>query len=189
VGKQGNYIRTEEYKQKMSEAVKNSEKHKLAVSDPVYKNKMRVISINRKASPPTLKGRDNWNYGKRGILSPNFKEDTPLYRQIRNRAEYVKWRCDVLVRDNYTCQECGARDAGLEAHHKKQFIHILRENKIKSIEQAKQCSELWDIDNGKTLCKDCHKAKRMKISYHTETTGNTLSRTSCNVNMPYICSQ
>lgn len=28
---------------------------------------------------------------------------------------------------------------------------------IKSYEQALNCEELWNINNGRTLCKKCHK--------------------------------
>ncbi len=34
---------------------------------------------------------------------------------------------------------------------------IFYENKINNLEQAIDCSEFWDINNGRTLCKSCHK--------------------------------
>ena len=201
MGKQGTYIRTEEYKKNMSEAVKNSKRHILAVSDPVYKSKMRKSALSRNVKPPVFIGEKHWTYGLKKHENPLFKgykycsdcgkqlarrtatkcnrcnklkKTTPLFRQIRNIAEYIKWRCEVLTRDNFICQECGVKDVKLEAHHKKSFVKILRDKKIQSIEEAKQCEELWDIHNGKTLCEECHKDKRKRKSHHIETIENTL---------------
>lgn len=62
---------------------------------------------------------------------------------IRTSAAYREWRTAVFERDGYTCQMCGAKGVYLEAHHiKAQSIY----------------PELrFDIDNGMTLCKECHK--------------------------------
>src|SRR3990167_7315304 len=46
---------------------------------------------------------------------------------------------------------------GLNVHHRNPFYKILEENQIKTVEQAKNCKELWDIVNGRTLCIPCHK--------------------------------
>ena len=84
-----------------------------------------------------------------------------LCRQVRTSFLYRQWRSDVFFRDDFTCQDCGARSGNgkavyLEAHHKIAFHKILNKYGIKTIEQALQCSELWDINNGKTLCLKCH---------------------------------
>jgi len=42
-------------------------------------------------------------------------------------------------------------------HCNKRFIDIIRDNNIKSLDQALLCSELWDLSNGITLCTKCHK--------------------------------
>ncbi len=53
------------------------------------------------------------------------------------------WRTKVFERDLYTCQNCGEVGGRLEAHHIKPWSLF---------------SELrFAIDNGRTLCKDCHK--------------------------------
>jgi 5-methylcytosine-specific restriction endonuclease McrA len=77
--------------------------------------------------------------------------------RIRKSYEYREWRSDVFSRDDFTCQECFIRGGNLEAHHIKPFSIIINENKIESIEDAIGCSELWNINNGLTLCKECHK--------------------------------
>ena len=79
-----------------------------------------------------------------------------LKRQIINLFEYRQWRSDVYHRDDFTCQECGIRGGKLECHHIKALSVILNSNNIKSIKEAIDCNELWDINNGQTLCKNCH---------------------------------
>lgn len=93
----------------------------------------------------------------RGNKSYNWKGGQEIKRQIRDNFKYRKWRMDIFERDNWTCQFCRIRGVYLEAHHIKKFSSIVRENNIKVLEQALNCDELWDIDNGVTLCKDCHK--------------------------------
>lgn len=58
----------------------------------------------------------------------------------------------------FKCVLCGY-DKGnvLEADHIKPFALILEENKIKTLKEAYGCLELWNVDNGRTLCKNCHK--------------------------------
>jgi len=81
---------------------------------------------------------------------------TELQKALRTSSKYREWRSKVFARDNYTCTECSTRGGYIEAHHKKPFITIIRENGIGSLEEANKCSELWDTSNGVTLCKDCH---------------------------------
>ena len=85
------------------------------------------------------------------------KGRSKLSHKIRENLKYRIWRSDIFTRDDFTCQECDVRGGKLEAHHKKTFSKILEENDIKSIEQALLCEELWNLNNGQTLCKQCHK--------------------------------
>jgi hypothetical protein len=53
----------------------------------------------------------------------------------------------------------------LNAHHKdKSFSKIMEDNNIKTLEEALICGELWNINNGITYCKKCHKQKHVRIS-------------------------
>lgn len=88
----------------------------------------------------------NWQGGK-----------VSLNNRIRKCAEYRQWLQDVLKRDDYTCQECGIRGGKLQVHHIKQMALIITENKIDTFEKALLCYELFENDNGQTLCIDCHK--------------------------------
>lgn len=56
---------------------------------------------------------------------------------------YSTWRNWVFKRDDYTCQNCGTTAVYLEVHHIRSF--------------AKHPKLRFEIDNGKTLCKSCHK--------------------------------
>lgn len=89
---------------------------------------------------------------------PLSEHVTPLHTAIRKSFKYRQWRSDVYQRDNYTCQFCGViGGVVLNADHIKPFYNILKENKIGSLDEADMCEELWNINNGRTLCLDCHK--------------------------------
>jgi len=79
-----------------------------------------------------------------------------LTDQIRRCFQYRQWRSDVFTRDNFICQICGIRDGKIVADHIKAFSLILSENNVKTLEQALACEELWNINNGRTLCQNCH---------------------------------
>ncbi len=63
-------------------------------------------------------------------------------RRRTTRIEYKEWRINVFKRDNYTCQYCLTRGGFINAHHIKPW--------------AKFPNLRFDINNGLTLCKDCH---------------------------------
>ena len=76
---------------------------------------------------------------------------------IRRSPEMRGWIGRVFKRDNFTCQDCDKVGGRLEAHHKVSFSKILSLEKIYSLEDARKSKLLWDISNGMTLCKDCHR--------------------------------
>ena len=87
---------------------------------------------------------------------------TPLIEQIRRCFRYRLWHSDIFTRDYWTCQECNKKGGNLHVHHIKQLVIIITENNINTIKEALECSELWDINNGITLCKKCHEEQGMK---------------------------
>lgn len=82
---------------------------------------------------------------------------TAIKQSIRMSYEYREWRTAVFRRDGFRCVSCLKRGNGdLEADHIRPFSDILRHFNIRSLEAARQCSDLWDISNGRTLCHQCH---------------------------------
>jgi len=108
------------------------------------------------------KGCTPWNKGKTcpqlsGTHKPNWKGGiSSLVERIRKSYKYRQWRDDVFMRDDFTCQECGQKGFALNAHHIKSFSIIFEEYKITILEEALLCDELWNINNGITLCEECH---------------------------------
>ena len=86
---------------------------------------------------------------------------TPLNHQIRDSLENKNWTLSVFQRDNFQCQTCKHRGGDLEAHHIKPFSKIIEQYNIKTMKDARGCTELWDIDNGITFCKKCHNKKHI----------------------------
>lgn len=81
---------------------------------------------------------------------------TTLRVAIKNLLEYHFWRSNVFQRDDFTCQVCETRGGKIQAHHIKAFYLILDENNITTLQEARECEELWDLSNGITLCRKCH---------------------------------
>lgn len=82
-----------------------------------------------------------------------------LNTSIRQMHENRKWMDAVKERDGYRCQECG-RAEELEAHHRKPLAELIDEFGIKNRDDARANAHiLWDLDNGKTLCRECHYAE------------------------------
>ena len=85
----------------------------------------------------------------RGELSKNWRGGrTTIHERARKSTEYKLWRKAVFERDNYTCIWCDDRQ---KAGHKV----ILHADHIKPF--AYFPALRFAIDNGRTLCFDCHK--------------------------------
>lgn len=141
--------RTEETKKKISEShkgIKASKKTKMMMSKMRKGNKIKE-ETKRKLSE-SLRG-EKCHLWKGGITQINLL--------IRQGFKYRQWRSDIFTRDDFTCQECGQWGGRLHAHHIKSFSSILQYYEITTLEEALDCEELWNINNGVTLCKECHK--------------------------------
>jgi hypothetical protein len=76
--------------------------------------------------------------------NPNWKGGVKSKNQIgRFSVRYIEWRNSVFERDSYTCQKCSQIGRSLHSHHIKPW--------------AKYPNFRYDINNGITLCKKCHK--------------------------------
>ncbi len=84
------------------------------------------------------------NIDQYGEKNPAWKGGrTKEYALIRTSKEYDMWRKSVFERDRYICQICHEISKGnLHAHHIKEF------SKYPELRMV--------LDNGLTLCIDCH---------------------------------
>jgi hypothetical protein len=87
-------------------------------------------------------GNSNWN--------PNLTEEDRIKR--RYILENEIWRKEVFQRDDYTCIVCGRRGCSLEAHHLNGYHWAI--------------DERFDVDNGVTLCFNCH-SQKVSGSFHS----------------------
>ena len=126
------------------------------------------FNLGRKATPEALINMSICRRGKnRGALNHFWKGGmSDIKHRIRNMAFYSEWRYLIFMRDKFICQECGAKGGWnkklkkriiIQAdHYPIPFSQIIRQYNIKTIEEADNCELLWNLDNGRTLCLDCH---------------------------------
>ncbi len=99
-----------------------------------------------RSHPELYGGSNHWNWkgGRTGEI-----------RLLRQSEEYKEWRDAVFRRDNWTCQnpECGYKGHKIVAHH------------IKNFEEYPEFR--YDVDNGQTLCRACHKKLHYNIGEET----------------------
>ena len=112
-----------------------SESYKQKIAKSML-GKVRPINVRKKISETHLKNREKSHLWRGGV--------TPLNKALRTSMEYKLWRESVFKRDKYMCV-FGGKEHGnkLNADHIKPFCLF---------------PELrFAIDNGRTLCVDCHK--------------------------------
>lgn len=128
----------------------------------------KKMSTTRKAlgiRPPSNKGKKFSDGHKkkiaesqRGSKGHNWLGGiTPLVKVTRGCFVYRQWRSDVFMRDDYTCTLCGLRGSKLNVDHVKPLSVIFHEYALSSFQEVLDCAELWNINNGRTLCESCHR--------------------------------
>lgn len=102
-----------------------------------FKKGQKVIGTPFKKGHIVPKGKYHWSWrgGKRTER-----------RAFMDTKEYKLWRKAVFERDNYQCIWCGQKGGKLNADHIKPFS-LFPELRLA-------------IDNGRTLCEDCHKTTK-----------------------------
>jgi hypothetical protein len=118
---------------------KHTQEHKEKIAEGIKGEKhpmwdKKHTEIVRKKMSATHQGisQDEWN----GFTS---KERT----RIMKSKDYVLWRTAVFMRDDYTCQGCDTKGGSLQADHIKPYA-LFPELRLA-------------IDNGRTLCVECHR--------------------------------
>jgi intein-encoded DNA endonuclease-like protein len=72
-----------------------------------------------------------------------FKEIQPLKLHNRHNGRMKTWSTSVKERDGYKCRNCKSQKY-IHAHHIIPYILCFKEEKV------------FDLDNGITLCRQCH---------------------------------
>lgn len=82
--------------------------------------------------------------------NPNLSEEDRVRRE-NQRGDIMRWVKQVFEHGDYTCQKCDVRGKELNAHHIDSWdIHP---------------NERFEVNNGATLCVDCHKEFHMEYGY------------------------
>lgn len=140
---------------------KQTEEHKakrgLAISLAQKGRKIPIEVREKMSNTHKQRGTGKWMLGRtlpestrekmrlrKGELGANWQGGkTPANTKIRNSPEYKLWREAVFKRDGFMCVWCGEKGGILNADHIKPFS-LFPELRLA-------------IDNGRTLCIDCHK--------------------------------
>lgn len=125
-------------------------KHKISASE---KGKRVIVSEEtkeklRKALKGKYVGEKHWGWkgGRR-----NWRLRQPLLYALRSSAEYIKWRKFALLHLVHN-----PKAKGIQIHHLKKVTDILKENNIKTLDEALNCKALWDLNNVVFLAKGEH---------------------------------
>lgn len=115
-----------------------------------------------KGKTHSLKTKALMRENNKGDKNPNWKGGTTnLITQIRNTFEFKKWRKAVYFKGKFTCSDCGIKKIGnnitIDADHIYPLSKIISDFNIKSVEESFLINEIWDVNNGRCLCRKCHK--------------------------------
>lgn len=99
-----------------------------------------------------------FNISQRGSGSSRWIDgSTKISKIYRDSAKYNDWRLSIFNRDSFTCCSCGKIGGYLEAHHLISVKNLIKKYKPTSLNDILFIDAFWDISNGVTLCKTCHK--------------------------------
>lgn len=99
-----------------------------------------------------------------GKNNPNWKGGIKsIYDRFRGLLRYWSWHNDILIRDENKCVNCNSIE-NLEVHHKTTLKTLVVRYSIEKNKDIKDFTEndllsdyFYDIANGVTYCKKCHK--------------------------------
>ena len=128
---------------------------------PWNKNMKYPLSLRKKVG----RGHKKINGYKYELQDKVFRN---VQEAIRDIPEYITWRKAVYQRDGYRCRTCDNTKHKIVAHHRypfnkifKNFLKLYPKLSIKNdwyklVELSIEYSPFWDVENGITLCEDCH---------------------------------
>lgn len=113
-----------------------------------FRHGKRCPQCSRIQSNLKVSGQNHYNW-KGGI--------TRFNKELRNFVKHIGWTESVFRRDSYTCIKCGTRGGHLVAHHILPLSFIRDKFKLETTKDVEKCELVYDISNGITLCRKCHK--------------------------------
>lgn len=161
------------------------QKYLKRVEDPVMREKMRLATSH--PCPPEIRARLsaaakkrvgalNHFFGKQHTAETKAKIATANHGRfrgengsnwqggktaftvlLRNTELMVAWRIQIFERDKYTCVTCKKVGGPLHADHITPLSTLLRNHGVTTLAAAYACADLWELDNGRTLCVPCHR--------------------------------
>lgn len=124
------------------------------VISPEARQKMRLAKLGKKHAPHSTETKAKLRAQKLGANNPQWKGGIySANHASRNTGEYRAWRAAVFARDNYRCVFCGLRGGWSKALKRRV---VLNADHIKPF--AFFLELRLAIDNGRTLCYECHKS-------------------------------
>lgn len=107
---------------------------------------IQKLIISKTGLKRSEQARRNIARGKMGSLNPMWRGGASSKRlKLIDSFNYKHWRTAVFERDDWTCKKCNKRGGKLNADHVIPFF--------------KDESLVYDLDNGQTLCVECHREK------------------------------
>jgi 5-methylcytosine-specific restriction endonuclease McrA len=151
---------TEEHREKISRTMKKrgiKPTEKARKANLEYLLGRKVPSEIKMKISKKLKGKKLTEEHRLKMVGKHNSPNTEFKRKkgmVYKRAEhptnkkYISWRIGVFKRDNFTCQACEKIGGRLQAHHIQPWVGF---------------KELrYEVNNGITLCVDCHKLTHKK---------------------------
>ena len=91
-----------------------------------------------------------------GIDHPRYNQNLSDEERSKRRGHFsTVWSSQILERSTYTCQSCNKHGGNLNAHHLNAWNAFPEQR--------------FDLDNGVTLCTDCHKEFHSQYGYGDNT--------------------
>ncbi len=145
--------RTEEQNKRNSETHKGKKLSKESIEKRTQKQKgLKRTEVQKIKYSESKKGKKNPQFGKKGILCPNWQDGSSFEPYGLEFNKQIKK--SILERDNYQCQ-----DPNCDGNHKKLHIHHIDYDKKNN-----------NPENLITLCNSCHTRTngKKKRQYFTE---------------------
>lgn len=137
---------SQEHREKIAQALKGK---------PLTEERKKKISTAHKGKHLTpehiakISGQNSPCWGRSGDKHPMWKGGVSTEQnRLRQSYQYKLWRTSVFKRDAYVCRVCKNKPPYVQAHHIVRFGILFAEQ---------NWTLMWDIDNGLTLCRPCHR--------------------------------